>query len=532
MTILRRIQIPNLFFMTTAQNQSRFFRISFIAVSAYGVFLRLFHYFSNRSLYTDEAYLANNLLVRNFRQLTQPLEANQHAPLLFLWLEKLAMNLFGTHEFALRLFPLIAGLASLLLFFQLLKNLHLTATVELACLLIFATGFPLVYYSSEVKQYSFEVLCTILAYALYFLCRDETSKTRKLLAYALAGVLMVWFSYPVIFVLFSISATHLFVLLRNKRQPLFLTFAAIYTLWGISFALNYFLVILPNSLNSSAIVDTWVTEFAPLPQSVSEVKWYGLMIFNLFDYPLNLNWIFLKPWLGAGFRFSFIGLLFMAWGGYFLAKSNRPHLFLFALPIVLTLLASGMQRYPFTERFLLFLVPNFLILIGFGANELVKFMSGRLKIIAMAGIVLLILPPLLTSVKDLVREEQFGGWKRREMKKAIVCLMEQRKPDEIIFKNGIASSFDYYNRIYNLNWPSETISQNTGSFTALQNAQFNSHVATASGGRAFWVMVAGDRDDGSYPNHKTVFLDYFNQNFHQLYQYEAKGILVSRYRLK
>src|SRR5688500_14347406 len=86
-----------------------------------GIFLRLFHYFQNRSLYTDEAYLANNLLNRNFSGLTQPLDASQHAPVLFLFLEKLLINFFNPGEFILRFFPLACGISALIGFYFLLK---------------------------------------------------------------------------------------------------------------------------------------------------------------------------------------------------------------------------------------------------------------------------------------------------------------------------------------------------------------------------------------------------------------------------
>jgi hypothetical protein len=61
-----------------------------------GVLLRLFHYFYNRSLWMDEIYLSSSFLHFNYTELaTTVLDHDQKAPLGFLWLVKLAVDLFG-----------------------------------------------------------------------------------------------------------------------------------------------------------------------------------------------------------------------------------------------------------------------------------------------------------------------------------------------------------------------------------------------------------------------------------------------------
>jgi len=66
--------------------------------------------------------LALNIINKNFTQLlTQPLEYDQASPLLFLVIEKVFVNTFGTSEYALRLFPSVCGVLSLFLFYRLSK---------------------------------------------------------------------------------------------------------------------------------------------------------------------------------------------------------------------------------------------------------------------------------------------------------------------------------------------------------------------------------------------------------------------------
>src|SRR5689334_23171439 len=82
----------------------------------FGALVRLVQYASNRSLWSDEAMLALNIVDRSYLELLKPLDYNQAAPPLFLWLEKLAVQLLGNNEYALRLVPLTAGLIALAAF--------------------------------------------------------------------------------------------------------------------------------------------------------------------------------------------------------------------------------------------------------------------------------------------------------------------------------------------------------------------------------------------------------------------------------
>ncbi len=69
-----------------------------------GAFLRLFHYFYNRSLFGDDAYIATNIIYRGLSGLLQPLEYNQKAPIGYLYAVELTTRLLGYSEFALRFF--------------------------------------------------------------------------------------------------------------------------------------------------------------------------------------------------------------------------------------------------------------------------------------------------------------------------------------------------------------------------------------------------------------------------------------------
>ncbi|HEX9605883.1 MAG TPA: hypothetical protein VF962_01510, partial [Gemmatimonadaceae bacterium] len=85
-----------------------------------GAVLRLWQYAGGASLWVDELAIARNLIDRPIQSLlTEPLAPVQVAPRGFLLLEKIIVNVCGPNDFAMRLLPLLASLASLVVFARL-----------------------------------------------------------------------------------------------------------------------------------------------------------------------------------------------------------------------------------------------------------------------------------------------------------------------------------------------------------------------------------------------------------------------------
>src|SRR4249920_244244 len=75
-----------------------------------GIAFRLIQFRAARSLWLDESMLALNIASRSLGELLRPLDYNQVAPPLFLWLSRLSIRLAGTNEMALRAWPMLAAL--------------------------------------------------------------------------------------------------------------------------------------------------------------------------------------------------------------------------------------------------------------------------------------------------------------------------------------------------------------------------------------------------------------------------------------
>lgn len=115
------------------------------AVIGLGVILRLMQYLCNRSLSFDESLLALNIIDRSFTGLLHPLDYDQGAPIGFLMLEKLAIQVLGNSEYTLRLFPLLSGVGSVWLFYGVASRCLTPKALPIA-LGLFAVSAPLIYY--------------------------------------------------------------------------------------------------------------------------------------------------------------------------------------------------------------------------------------------------------------------------------------------------------------------------------------------------------------------------------------------------
>ena len=105
------------------ENQNSTLSFLLYLIIATGIFLAIYQFIFNRSLWIDEAMLAHNIISKDFLELLKPLDRMQAAPIGFLFVEKLSVLTFGKNEIALRLFPLISFLFTIPFFYLLSKKL-------------------------------------------------------------------------------------------------------------------------------------------------------------------------------------------------------------------------------------------------------------------------------------------------------------------------------------------------------------------------------------------------------------------------
>lgn len=393
-----------------------------------GGVLRLRQYFSGRSLWLDEAMLALNIIERDVPGLFKPLGYEQGAPIGFLLLEKLAVTLLGNRELSLRLIPFLTGCLALVLFYLILRRI-LSPLGVLAALAMGAVAPQLIYYSSEVKQYSSDVCVTLLLLwlVLNVLEADEDKRLKHKIHLGLAGVLALWFSHPALFVLAAIGiVVFLADILRRDRRGTAHTLL-MGTTWLLSFGVLYF-VSLRELSNDHFLVEYWQDAFGLNPLAA---------LLSLFPDPAGLSGS--APWL----------LAIALWGAVTLALKQSKFVGILILVFLFTLLASQMQLYPFAGRLMLFTVPLLFLLLGASVSWLAR-LSLRPAFVLFVGATLLAIwllyPPALVS-RDRFISPQYD----EHIRPAMSHLSTQQQADDAIYiYYWSVPAFRYYAPMYGI----------------------------------------------------------------------------------
>lgn len=321
-----------------------------------GILLRLAIFAENRPFWTDEAQLALNLIDRSYGGLMERLDYCQAAPLGFLFMEKVMLIAFGESEYVLRMIPLLAGVLSQILFWQLANRVLPDRAVPLAVGL-FALSEPLLRYSSELKPYSLDVLVNVSLLLIGHRVLGQSRRKGGLILLAMAATLSPWVSYASPLTMAGILGTVFWVYYKERVRQSLLLLLMIGLVWAVSLFGVYYLS-LENLVNSSC-KDALMDFRAAIPHNATAVIWLYRKFQELLLYPFGLSVI------GCG-----VGMLCALAGAFSLRSKEKAYLCILMAPLVLALIGSWCGIYPFFGRFLLFSCPPFQLLVAAGASIL------------------------------------------------------------------------------------------------------------------------------------------------------------------
>ena len=205
------------------------------AVVLAGIVLRIAQYLYDRSLWMDESFLALNLIDKPFSALFGQLSFNQAAPPGFLLVQRADITLFGKSEYAVRLFPLVCGISSILLFKRVASAL-LGRSAALIALALFSLSDGLIYYSSEVKQYSADVAVTLLIAVGGLDLSSRRPSRGRAIVWGLIGSAAVWFSHAAAFGVAAVVLVLLAADIAHRRWQVVKPAAAVLGVWLASLA--------------------------------------------------------------------------------------------------------------------------------------------------------------------------------------------------------------------------------------------------------------------------------------------------------
>jgi len=385
-----------------------------------GALLRLRQYLFNRSLWYDEALIADRIVGTDFRGL---LDAISGAPFAFLAAARLAVEALGRYDWALRLVPLAAGLWSLDLARRLAARCFDGAWAQVSFVALVACAAPLVFYSSELKPYAVDVAATLGLWVLGAGFDVERTSRRDAATLAAAGAIALWWSWSSVFVLAAVGVTLWIEAAGARRIRAIVVLTLIGACWLASFAAEYALSL--RTLSGNAFLESyWATAYAPSP--IANPFWYrdaALALVGVsFDSagPIGMD---IASYQTA--RIAVLAVAAVAGAGVLVVR--RPRLFAFAaLSVAITIAASAREAYPFRGRMILFLVPAVFVWLAALVDGLE---SSRARAWPAAGL----LAALLAGAE--LQQAIPAAWQPFQMfdiKSAMSFLAEHRQPGDLV----------------------------------------------------------------------------------------------------
>jgi len=317
------------------------------AIVRFAIFLQ------SRDLFLDEVNVARNLYERDFVALLQPLAYEQFAPPLFLWITKASALLFGFSEMALRLFPYLSGIVSILLLVYLIDIL-LEKKYAIYPMALFAGGYLFLHYNTELKQYSSDFMMTLLLLVAAIKSDSHYRDKKFLLIWILLGSLGLWLSMPSVFILFGIGLYWVVKLIKAKDYKALSYIIVIGGVWFLQFGL-YFLFILKDQISSAYLQNYHDSSFLYFSYKIPAVV-HDLKV--------------LSGMLGHTGGFTTLALitnsLLLLVGSIALYRKEKLRSLLFFAPLATLMLASILHKYALADRLVLFIFPILFVLLAYG----------------------------------------------------------------------------------------------------------------------------------------------------------------------
>lgn len=337
------------------------------------VALRLGALLANHPLGLDETMVALNIMSRSYATLLQPLDYDQAAPPLFLWVARFAGTLGAGSELALRSVPFLAGIGVLFATWWYARSVY-SREVAAASVVLVAVSRILIDYSVDLKPYAGDAAVSALLLALAWQVATRQSPARRWwLALGGCGVVALGASYTAPLVLAAAGIIASAGCLRSGRigrawAPLL----ALAVIWLGTFAVLYPVVFEPPR-DIPYMGEFWRESFLAGADSPRTAIW---LFASVVLQPL--------PDLIGGVRIAILLPAVMA--TLWLASREFGWWPLVPLGAICGLLVavSGLALYPLHGRLVLFVAPVFLTAMGAGLVAGLRRVSDAPKVRGMA----------------------------------------------------------------------------------------------------------------------------------------------------
>ena len=323
------------------------FRVVSWLIGSLGVARAAWHYAQANTFFIDEVKLLWNVADRDWSTLFEPLQNNQVAAVGFLVIEKAAIAILGVNELGSRFIPLLSMILAVALFIQICQRL-LSPVAGLIAMVLFAWSEPLIYYASQSKQYTLDVLAaTAILLATLAVLNDPQNRRRWILLLS-TGMVATVLSIPAVIILGGVAVTLIAASMRRGTRSDVWSAAALGAVWMACFGVLYLWKYRFEG-SSDYMAGYWTIGFLPpIWQPIDFSR-------SLLSFADRL----MREVVGIQFRAA--GLVAYLLGLIvFLRRRTRVGLLMVSTMGVAVLLSS-LHLYPLKERAALYLLP-FLVL--------------------------------------------------------------------------------------------------------------------------------------------------------------------------
>lgn len=312
-----------------------------------GAALQIYQWAGARPLWLDEEMIAVNLRDRTFAELTGTLWLGQSAPLGWLFLQRAVLLTLGTSELALRLVPVLFGIATVATAVW-VGHRWMRPIAAGVFVLLCSVAQWISFYYLELKQYSADTFFGLLlpALALWALEPEEDgrTRTRRIVMWWLAAAVGQWFSNGALLVVPACVVVMSVVLLHRNGWRAASQFVVLGVSWLISFGLNYALA-LRHNLTNRYLQEYWAFAMAPASEdALGRLQWLAAQMGPFASKPGGTE-LWMLFWLVVA-------------GGILLTARSRPAFAVLFAAVPLSAFAlAGLRIVPLHERLSLWVVP-------------------------------------------------------------------------------------------------------------------------------------------------------------------------------
>jgi hypothetical protein len=443
-------------------------KVALIAFLAVGAIFRVWLWLQDRSLFIDEAMLANTLIQSSYGDLFTNLSNQVFVPPLFAVMQKLMLSLSVT-ELSFRVFPLICSLISLVLFYRLIRRF--TSHWSIAIIAGFlATGSLFLMQSVTGKQYSVDTMLTLLLLAMVTHTPLRRMGKLQVLFLSIVGAIFVWLSMPIIFAMSGVGIYLVQELIKEKGRAELWKVVSMGLAWSASFII-YYLIIISDQMGDDHIQNYHSAYFLTTDN-------FGQRMIGIYTSAID------KTVLGQlwGYLLTIAGLIGV-W------STNRKLLALLVVPVLITLLASGFGHYSLIPRLTLFFIPLLYLIMAIGIEHLATKLHGWAKVTVILAITVTGLGMVQGHATFM-----YDRYEQEELKDIFPELVTASKNDLVYVHHGAAPAFRFYNEHYPL-WKTQITDFRIGKWE--DDPSLAAELLTEKG--AVWILFTNTWPDGPDP---------------------------------